>query len=147
MNGSFKLIVDPCLTDKLVFTDGAYSNNGRPSATYEIGIVVSRISKDRGRIPIDDSIDPGCPRTSQRAELESIHGLTEIHKEEIEMTLRDGKHRQFLYKTDVNLTFHAYPLDRPQFVIVTDSNYVVVRMTTWLPRWKVCDTTSSFMIV
>ncbi len=129
----------PCHNYRLVFTDGACSNNGYPNATSGMGIVMGPVGSEyRWSIPIDDSVDPGKPRTSQRAELlAAIHGLSLIHKEEMDMTPRFGKHPDNSSLAHRNHTFHPYPLES-RFVIVTDSQYVAEGMTAWLPRWKVC---------
>ncbi|PBK73553.1 ribonuclease H-like protein [Armillaria solidipes] len=125
----------PCHNYRLVFTDGACSNNGYANATSGMGIVMGPVGSEyRWSIPIDDSVDPGSPRTSQRAELlAAIHGLSLIHKEEMDMTPRFGKHPDYSSHTHRKFAFHPYPLDST-FVIVTDSQYVAEGMTAWLPR-------------
>ncbi|KAK0240664.1 ribonuclease H-like domain-containing protein [Armillaria nabsnona] len=116
----------PCHNYRLVFTDGACSNNGYANATSGMGIVMGSVGSEyRWSIPIDDSVDPGSPRTSQRAELlAAIHGLSLIHKEEMDMMPRFGKHPDNSSLAHRNL------------IIVTDSQYVAEGMTAWLPRWK-----------
>ncbi len=125
-----------CHNYKLVFTDGACSNNGYANATSGMGIVMGPVGSEyRWSLPIDDFVDPGSPRTSQRAELlAAIQGLSLIHKEEM---VQFGKHPDYSNPHTHRVAFHPYPLDST-FVIVTDSQYVAEGMTTWLPRWKVC---------
>ncbi|PBK95494.1 ribonuclease H-like protein [Armillaria gallica] len=127
-------LFDPCHNFKLVFTDGACSNNGQPNATSGIGIAMGTAPDYRRSISIDDSIDRGKPRTSQRAELlAAIRGLKRI--DEVDMGFVDHvQHSDAAHKTHPN--FLGIRENLPKFVVVTDSRYVVDGMTRWLPEWK-----------
>lgn len=75
-------------------------------------------------IPIDDEIDPSSVRTSQRAELlAAIHGIYELAEFESDSNEARAEHR------DSN--------DKVTWVITSDSEYVVLGMTEWVPAWKV----------
>ncbi|KAK0225562.1 ribonuclease H-like domain-containing protein [Armillaria fumosa] len=122
----------PCHNYKLVFTDGACSNNGYGNATSGMGVVIGPVgSEGRQSVPIDDYVDPGSPRTNQRAELlAAIEGLSLIHKQEM-------MHSDNSSSAHRNSALHPCgPLDHITFVIVTDSQYVAKGMTAWFPRWK-----------
>ncbi|KAK0219356.1 hypothetical protein EDD85DRAFT_865223 [Armillaria nabsnona] len=67
IDGTFKSSWDLCHDIKLVFTDGACSNNGQVNATSEMGIVMSAAPEYQWSIAIDDSADPRALRMSQRA--------------------------------------------------------------------------------
>ncbi|KAK0476769.1 ribonuclease H-like domain-containing protein [Armillaria novae-zelandiae] len=128
----------PCHNFKLVFTDGACSNNGQPNATSGIGISMGTVSEYRWSIPIDDFIDRGKSRTSQRAELlAAIYGLRKINEVEMDKAESIGKHSSPAYNShlDANIwgtrTYYF-----PHYVVVTDSRYVADGMTKWLPEWK-----------
>ncbi|SJK97115.1 uncharacterized protein ARMOST_00365 [Armillaria ostoyae] len=134
---SLMLYADPCHNFKLVFTDGACSNNGRPSATSGIGISMGTASEYRWSIPIDDSIDRGKSRTSQRAELlAAIYGLKKIDEVEMDQAESIRKHGSTAYKTHVNVNIWGMREYFPDYVVVTDSRYVADGMTKWLPEWK-----------
>ena len=101
----------PCHHYELVFTDGACSNNGLPNAKAGLGITMGRDDKYFWSIPVDEAIDPNlnARRTSQRAELlAAIEGLKKLHN-----------------------------VARNNYVVVTDSEYVVRGITEWLPSWRV----------
>lgn len=70
---------------------------------------MGRDDKHSWSIPVDDDIDPGVPRTSQRAELlAAIEGLKKLHN-----------------------------VARNNMVVVSDSEYVVKGITEWFPSWRV----------
>ncbi|PBK87723.1 hypothetical protein ARMGADRAFT_1168453 [Armillaria gallica] len=72
IDGTFMSSWDPCHDIKLVFTDGACSNNGQFNATAEMGVVMSAAPENQWSIAIDDSADPGALRTSQHAEASEL---------------------------------------------------------------------------
>ncbi|KAK0476759.1 ribonuclease H-like domain-containing protein [Armillaria novae-zelandiae] len=124
-----------CHNYKLVFTDGACSNNGYGNATSGMGVVMGPVGSEyRWSIPIDDSIDPGGLRTNQRAELlAAIQGLRLIHRQEM---MQSKKHSDNSSGAHSNSAHHLCgPLDIT-FIVVTDSQYVAEGMTAWCPRWK-----------
>ncbi|KAK0505122.1 ribonuclease H-like domain-containing protein [Armillaria luteobubalina] len=130
-------LYNPCHNFKLVFTDGACSNNGQPYATSGIGISMGTVSEYRWSIPIDESIDRGKSRTSQRAELlAAIYGLKKINEADIYEAESIRKHGSPAYNSHlkVGVLGHAYYV--PHYVVVTDSRYVAEGMTKWLPEWK-----------
>lgn len=53
------------------YADGAYTNNGAFDAVSGIGIVFGSEGREccQFSIQVDDNLDPGGKRTSQRAEL------------------------------------------------------------------------------
>ncbi|KAF8436469.1 hypothetical protein L210DRAFT_2453899 [Boletus edulis BED1] len=115
-----------CHHYRVVYTDGACANNGTLGAASGIGIAFGT-ENDRCfqfSIPVDDAIDPGGKRTSQRAELlAALQGLNKI--------------------ADYDEGFFAHSprtrrkgSDEPEIVITTDSEYVVKGVTGWLPVWK-----------
>ncbi|KIJ59786.1 hypothetical protein HYDPIDRAFT_118142 [Hydnomerulius pinastri MD-312] len=117
-----------CHRDLVVYTDGACSNNGRDNAAAGIGIAWGPSGGNGDNVlalPIDDTLDPGGMRTSQRAELlAAFEGLKRICDFEAEhLAKRRKKHS-------------GDDSDMPVIVITTDSLYVVKGMTEWLPVWK-----------
>ncbi|KAK0195055.1 ribonuclease H-like domain-containing protein [Armillaria mellea] len=134
---SFNELFDPCHNFKLVFTDGACSNNGQPNATSGIGIAMGTTSDYRWSISIDDSIDCGKSRTSQRAELlAAIYGLKKINEVEMDRAESIRKHGSATYKSHFNVNIWGMREYFPDYVVVTDSRYVADGMTKWLPEWK-----------
>ncbi|PBK73628.1 ribonuclease H-like protein [Armillaria solidipes] len=130
-------LVVPCHHDKLVFTDGACSNNGRQGATAGIGVVIGGAEECRWSIPIDDNIDPDSPRTSQRAELlAALEGLEKLREEETYIDGSEGeqprRHQTAKFKTHKS----ANPSDPYTWVIVTDSEYVILGMTEYIYKWR-----------
>ena len=118
----------PCHHFRVVYTDGACANNGTSGAVSGIGIAFVTSEGEEGHqfsIPVDDNIDPGGKRTSQRAELlAALEGLKKIGD-------RDAGFFAYTSKTRPEGT------DAPEIVITTDSEYVVKGMTEWFPTWKV----------
>ncbi|PBK73542.1 ribonuclease H-like protein [Armillaria solidipes] len=123
---SFKGKLFPCHNFRLIFVDGACSNNGRVDATAGIGIAMGKGERDTWSIPIDDTLDPGIQKTSQRAEL--LAALQASRTREI-------AHKLQTFKTH-NTRGDSGPVTRPQWIIASDSEYVVLGMTKWLPKWK-----------
>ncbi len=92
----------------------------------------------RWSIPIDDSIDRGRSRTSQRAELlAAIHGLKKINEVEMDQAESIRKHGSTAYRTHPHVNSLGMREFVPKYVVVTDSRYVADGMTKWLPEWKV----------
>ncbi|KAG6849924.1 hypothetical protein H0H93_003635 [Arthromyces matolae] len=106
-----------CHHSRLVLTDGACSNNGQPGAKSGLGVVLGSVEEYGWSIPVDDSMDPGNPRTSQRAELlAAITGIQLL----LEYAEKSGESQS----------------DRSRIVVGTDSEYVVKGMTDWFPTWR-----------
>ncbi|KAK0213168.1 hypothetical protein DFS33DRAFT_1248636, partial [Desarmillaria ectypa] len=103
---TFKGKLFTCHNFKLVFIDG------RVGAMAGIGIVMGSRERDQWSIPIDDTLDPGTEKTSQRAELlATIHGLKKMRMQHFETDTEN-------YRNEVL------------------NEYVVLGMTKWLPKWK-----------
>ncbi|KAK0213179.1 ribonuclease H-like domain-containing protein [Desarmillaria ectypa] len=137
---TFKGKLFPCHNFKLIFIDGACSNNGRVDVTAGIGIDMGSDEMDQWSIPIDDTMDPGAVRTSQRAELlAAIQGLKKMRMQRFEIDTENHRnekgHELQTFKTH-NTTGSSGLVTRPQWIIACDSEYVVLGMTKWLPKWK-----------
>lgn len=131
----------PCHNFKLIFVDGACSNNGSVGATAGIGIVMGSGEKDQWSIPIDDTLDPDAERTSQRAELlAALQGLKQMRMQRFEVDTEryrnEKRHELQTFKTH-NTRGDSGPVTRPQWIIVSDSENVVLGMTKWLLKWKI----------
>jgi ribonuclease HI len=112
----------PCHNYKVAFVDGACLGNGQAKATAGIGIAIGANAMTmHWAIPVDDDIDPSFVRTSQRAELlAALHGIGKLAEFENHPS---DKHEE----TDSKTTW----------VITSDSEYVVLGMTEWVPNWGV----------
>ncbi|KAE9396092.1 ribonuclease H-like protein, partial [Gymnopus androsaceus JB14] len=103
-----------CHHYQLVFTDGSGINNGRKDGavvTAGIGAAIGTNIKDQDWRVIDDTVDPGFPRTNQRAELlGALFGL--------------------------GLLYRRSNYAASTLVVATDSEYIVKGMTEWYPTWK-----------
>ncbi|EOA82478.1 uncharacterized protein SETTUDRAFT_95804 [Exserohilum turcica Et28A] len=105
----------PCHHFRLIFTDGACTNNGQPDAKAGIAVAFGAAKDSHMAMPIGDRIDDFPKRSNQRAELcaakaglEAIAAMDPLH-----------------------------PKCRSSaWIIATDSEYVVKGMTDWLPMWK-----------
>lgn len=88
-----------------VFTDGACSNNGRPTAKagYAVWFPDAQSLSTSARLP------DGTPQTNQRAELSAIHRCVVL--------LDDGGYHD------------------EEVVIYTDSDYSINCLTKWMPGW------------
>ena len=121
-----------CHHAKVVFTDGACTNNGSALARSGLGVTIGGDNDEfdySWSIPVTDAVDVVSPRTSQRAELlAALEGLKML-----EAFRKTGG-------VDVsrNHSGHARDDYRDTYLVVTDSEYVVKGMTEWLPSWKVC---------
>ncbi|KAH9923646.1 ribonuclease H-like domain-containing protein [Fomitopsis serialis] len=121
-----------CHHYRLVFTDGSCLSNGRPVATAGLGIAVGLEDDQQWSISVDDSLDAFAKRSSQRAELlAALVGLIKI--DDVEPP--DDPHER-LYNR------HNRSGDNPEeppseWIVTTDSIYVVNGMAEWLPNiWK-----------
>ncbi|SJK97113.1 uncharacterized protein ARMOST_00363 [Armillaria ostoyae] len=137
---SFKGKLFPCHNFRLIFVDGACSNNGRVDATAGIGIVMGNGERYTWSIPIDDILDPGTQKTSQRAELlAALQGLEKLRMQHFETDAgeyrNEKRHELQTFKTH-NTRGDSGPVTHPQWIIASDSEYVVLGMTKWLPKWK-----------
>ncbi|KAK8195637.1 ribonuclease H-like domain-containing protein [Phyllosticta capitalensis] len=107
-----------CHHRALVFTDGACLNNGKEDARAGCGVVVGTAEDQKYSFPVEDE-----HVTSQRAELVAAY----------EGILRGMKHFR-------ERKGHPKPVaqeKRSELVVATDSEYVVLGMTEWLPKWKI----------
>jgi ribonuclease HI len=105
---------------QVVFTDGACSNNGRDNAKAGLGITIGTKEEFCWSIAVDDAVDPGAARTSQRAELlAAIEGLKKLEER---------------HETHYTPATQEY---RDIYIVVTDSEYVVEGITEWVPAWRV----------
>ncbi|EJD54059.1 ribonuclease H-like protein [Auricularia subglabra TFB-10046 SS5] len=108
----------------VVYTDGACRNNGRRGAVQVagLGIALGSDEGDQWAVHVDDSVDPGAQRTSQRAELLAAIKGVELFTE-----------RWLTHEEDD----HANnPDDIVDLIIATDSEYVCKGMYEWYPTWK-----------
>ncbi|KAF9236995.1 ribonuclease H-like protein [Melanogaster broomeanus] len=103
---------DPiCHHYRVVYTDGACTDNGRDDAVSGIGFAFGE-GNDQASIPVDDRLDPGGRRTNQRAELLRRSRGPEEDLKRKRRRDRDGDSYR------------------------TNSEYVAKGMTEWLPAWK-----------
>ena len=124
----------PCHGYRLVFTDGACLSNGQATAASGVGIAMGMQAELQKSIPIDDTVDPGAKRSSQRAELlAAVLGLCALRSlSEAGDAHPSGGRRKKRDPHQDNIS---------NWIIATDSKYVVDGMTDWLPnKWKVCIT-------
>ena len=113
---------ESCHHWRLIFTDGASSNNGSEGAVAGIGVAMGSSGESQWSIPVTGDIDPlSHRRTSQRTEL--LAALEGFH---IACELSDSS-EESIHK----------PIKEKVFIIATDSEYVVKGITEWLPDWKV----------
>ncbi|KAJ7863867.1 ribonuclease H-like domain-containing protein [Mycena leptocephala] len=107
-----------------VFVDGACARNGQPDARAGIGCALGTREEDQVSLTVTDAMDRGGRRTSQRAEL-----LAALHS----LDLVVGAKLQY----HVGSRAHLKSADTErEYVIVSDSEYVVKGMTEWVPEWK-----------
>jgi ribonuclease HI len=113
----------PCHHFRIIFTDGACTNNGRPGAKAGVGVAYGSGDDSQLSMPITDLEDDFPVRSNQRAELYAAKlGL------------------EFLAEADESNSNE--PTGKPKgeakaWIIATDSEYVVKGMTEWLPTWRV----------
>jgi len=118
---------DVCHHYRLAFTDGACLSNGKDDATAGLGIAIGdlELGIDHWAIPVEDFMDSDHPkRTSQRTELlAAIEGLDRLRLAELATEESKGKYSKGRKSP-------------PEWVIATDSEYVVKGITEWFPSWK-----------
>ncbi|RYN60372.1 hypothetical protein AA0117_g13074 [Alternaria alternata] len=106
---------EPCHHFRIIFTDGACTDNGRPAAKAGVGVAYGSDEGNQLSAPITDTVDDFPLRSNQRAELCAaklgIELLAKAHTEELES-------------------------EAEAWIIATDSQYVVQGMTEWLPKWR-----------
>ena len=110
----------------IVFTDGACIANGRTSvARSGMGIALGVDQIQQFSLPIDDTVDPGAARTNQRAEL-----LAAIHCLRILSELDSRCYEPTFLR-------HKEPeTHKKQWIIATDSEYVVDGISEYFPKWR-----------
>ena len=109
----------PCHHFRIVFTDGACTNNGRPEAKAGVGVAYGKNDHSQLSMSISDSVDNFPVRSNQRAELfASRLGL------------------EFLAEAE-RVNTKEPTGESKAWIIAADSEYVVKGMTEWLPTWKV----------
>jgi ribonuclease HI len=116
----------PCHHFRIIFTDGACINNGRPEAKAGVGVAYGKNDGSQLSMPITDSEDNFALRSNQRAELYAAKLGLEFLAEARRINTKE-------------------PPDKPEdkcdaWIIATDSEYVVKGMTEWLPTWRVYPT-------
>ncbi|KAL8787636.1 MAG: hypothetical protein Q9195_007682 [Heterodermia aff. obscurata] len=119
-----------CHHYRLIFTDGACRLNGQADATAGIGIAIGGTEPRHLSLAIDDELDPGQKRTSQRAEL--LAALTGVG-----YLITEHKNSRGDEKKEATKKKHRGSQDKKStWIIATDSEYVVKGMTEWFPAWK-----------
>lgn len=119
----------PCHYYKVAFVDGSCLENGQETARAGIGIAIGANPMTmHWAIPVDDGVDPGFVRTSQRAELlAAIHGIRKLAEFEEHPEDKRARVGEAHSESDSKITW----------VITSDSEYVVSGMTEWVPNWRV----------
>ena len=122
----------PCHHSRIIFTDGACSQNGQHHAISGIGVAFGQEEGSQFSLPVTEAMDPGRPPTSQRAELlaacTGIRIIAEVDEDDIKKNTADM------------LEEGGPPRSVRSWIIASDSLYVVKGMTEWLPDWKVSST-------
>ncbi|TFK95443.1 ribonuclease H-like domain-containing protein [Pterulicium gracile] len=114
-----------CHFQRIIFVDGACSHNGskKEIAFAAIGVILGSISTSHFSQPFDSTLYTNlqAPRTNQRAEiLAATVGLQRLAAEES-------------LKLDGDWACGRPP---PQWIVASDSKYIVDAMTVWMPSWK-----------
>ncbi|KAL9611780.1 MAG: hypothetical protein Q9167_003591 [Letrouitia subvulpina] len=122
----------PCHHFRLVFTDGACVDNGQPGASSGVGAAYGK-SKGAGyNAPITEDLDPDQKRTNQRAELLAVCAGLDLIVAAYEVNREDTHSKEEdEYNDDgekINKT--------ENWIVTTDSEYVVKGITEWFPRWR-----------
>ena len=125
-----------CHHFQLVFTDGACSNNGQGyAAKAGLGIFIGDLFS--WSMTVDDTLDT-APRTNQRAELlaaiEGLKKLERVHRScsEVEDEVNHNNSAASSRRRAIANEKH-----RANYIVVTDSEYVVKGITEWFPEWRV----------
>lgn len=117
-----------CHHFRLIFTDGACRSNGRDGATAGIGVAATEDDSGQWSIPVTGDLDMGQKRTSQRAELLAAQaGLRYL----IISSPDEGRRKKGRKSGST--------AESRNWIIATDSEYVVKGVTEWLPAWKVSE--------
>ncbi|KAH7371536.1 ribonuclease H-like domain-containing protein [Pyrenochaeta sp. MPI-SDFR-AT-0127] len=113
----------PCHHYRIMFTDGACTNNGQRSAKAGIGVAYGNTDDSQFSVPITDLADNFPLRSNQRAELyAAIKGLQFL----------DEANKKINPKEPTGVR-----KDKDEaWIIATNSEYVARGMTEWLPTWK-----------
>jgi ribonuclease HI len=106
----------PCHHYRIVFTDGACTNNGLPAAKAGVGVAYGSDDSSQLSQPITDTDDNFPQRSNQGAELCAANIGVEFLGEAYNNNPKSGAEI---------------------WIVATDSEYVVKGMTEWLPTWKV----------
>ena len=123
---------------QLVFTSGACSNNGQGyAAKAGLGIVIG-VDDLFWSIAVDDTLDTApSPRTNQRAELlAAIEGLKKLELvHQFCSDMGDGvNHSNSATSSQRAIADEGC---RANYIVVTNSEYVVKGITEWFPEWRV----------
>lgn len=120
----------PCHHYRIIFTDGACTNNGQPDAKAGAGVAYSTELDTSGHlvVPITDEEDDFPIRSNQRAELLAARlGVEYLAEMKRLNTSEPSKVPDAKARDD----------DPTTWIVATDSEYVVKGITEWLPKWKV----------
>jgi ribonuclease HI len=107
----------PCHHFRIIFTDGACTNNGQPAGRAGVGVAYGNDDGSQLSKPITDMVDNFPLRSNQRAELYAAKLGVEFLSEAYTKHAKD---------------------ETGAWIVATDSEYVVKGMTEWLPKWRVC---------
>ncbi|OAL53774.1 ribonuclease H-like protein [Pyrenochaeta sp. DS3sAY3a] len=110
---------EPCHHFRVVFIDGACTNNGHPEAKAGMGFAYGADDAQQKAVPITEMVDKSPVRSNQRAELLAAVIGVQLCTRFLEMRSQD----------------HGGDEDKV-WIIATDSEYVVKGITEWLPTWK-----------
>lgn len=128
-NGEFSALCcqhKHCHWRPAVFVDGACLGNGSVNARSGYAVVWG-VNEDQAiSISIDASEDPCKPRSNQRAELLATLQGVRVLKELKELDQQNSRGSD-------NQPCGA----RPEYLVATDSEYVVKGITQWMPKWEV----------
>ncbi|CAL8583699.1 hypothetical protein XPA_009319 [Xanthoria parietina] len=126
-----------CHHYRVIFTDGACRQQGNEGATAGIGFACGEEDVWQGSLPVDDDVDPGARRTSQRAELlaalEGLKYMIMIDRVNNGDADRERKGKKKCHGGKFKMRNSN---EDTSWIIATDSQYVVQGMTEWLPAWK-----------
>jgi ribonuclease HI len=129
-----------CHRYPVVYVDGACSNNGYPLASSGLGYALGTEEDDQFSIPITEEIDPGRPRTSQRAELlAAMYGLLALEDNELKRNSNDDSDgsNEKPSRKGKGRKAHKLEEDRNLWIVASDSEYLVKGLANLVPKWKV----------
>ncbi|EMD65999.1 hypothetical protein COCSADRAFT_355457 [Bipolaris sorokiniana ND90Pr] len=105
----------PCHHSRILFTNSACRNNGKPTAKSGIGIAYSSNTTGQLSIAITDMVDDFAVRSNQRVKLlAAIVGLKALSSTFTTKNKKEQRSR----------------------IVASDSAYVVKGITKWLRMWK-----------